>query len=74
MIEVKEYYPRRWWLKVNGVKVGEYIYGEDKKYLNPEKWAKEQVPKRLKVVQRNIDRLQKELGQWLDERDKLKEF
>lgn len=48
-------------LYVNGILLGEYIHGKDKKYLNPEKWAKEQITKRNKVIDRNIERLKREL-------------
>jgi hypothetical protein len=48
-------------LWVNGYMLGEYINGKDKKYLNPQKWAKEMVKKRVKVLERNIARLEKEL-------------
>jgi len=56
---------------VNGIKVGEYICGKDKKYLNPKKWAKQCVRKRLKVIVRNIDRLKNELRKLEKERDVL---
>lgn len=56
-------------LIVNGVELGEYICGKDKKYLNPEKWAKEQIKKRNIVIDRNIDRLEKELAVWKKEKE-----
>ena len=48
-------------LWVNGYKLGEYIYGKDKKYLNTSKWADEMIKKRVKVLWRNIARLEEEL-------------
>lgn len=72
-IEVKKVFPDRkddhyQELYVNGIKVGEYIYGDDKKYLNPKKWAEEQLKKRNKVIDRNIKRLKTELDKWLKEK------
>ena len=58
-------------LWVNGIKLGEYIHGKDKKYLNPEKWAKEQVKKRLSVIDRNIMRLNTLLLEWKREKNIL---
>lgn len=55
-------------LYVNGVKLGEYIYGNDKKYLNPEKWAAEQIKKRNVVLDRNIKRLKEELVAFEEEK------
>lgn len=55
-------------LWVNGIKLGEYIHGKDKKYLNPEKWAKEQIKKRMIVINRNIKRLTDELSEWKTEK------
>ncbi len=55
-------------LYVNGIKLGEYLGGKDKKYLNPEKWAKEQIKKRNKVINRNIKRLKNELRRWEEEK------
>ena len=48
-------------LLVNGYILGTYYGGKEKKYENPEKWAKSMAPKRLKVLHRNIARLEKEL-------------
>ena len=74
-IELKQEVPRQapfyTSLYVNGIKVGEYIYGKDKKYLNPEKWARQCVRKRLKVITRNIDRLEGELKELKKEKDIL---
>ena len=55
-------------LYVNGIKLGEYICGKDKKYLNPERWAKEMLKKRNIVIDRNIRRLKAELSVWENER------
>lgn len=60
-------------LIVNGVELGEYIFGAEKKYLNPEKWAKEQIKKRNVVIDRNILRLESELATWKKERDAINE-
>jgi len=60
-----------WDVSVNGVCVGTWYGGKDKKYLDKEKWAKEMIPKRLVVVGRNIDRLTAELESWHEERRKL---
>lgn len=54
-------------LIVNGYILGTYYGGKEKKYENPEKWARQMIPKRLKVVQRNIQRLTKELKSFQDE-------
>lgn len=54
-------------LIVNGVELGEYICGKDKKYLNPEKWADEMVKKRTIVLNRNIRRLENELLNYKEE-------
>ena len=71
-IEIKQnvpsQYPSYQSLYVNGIELGEYICGENKKYLNPEKWAKEQVKKRNIVLDRNILRLEKELQQLKEEK------
>ena len=56
-------------LIVNGIVLGEYIFGKDKKYLNPKKWAKEAIVKRNKVIDRNIKRLQQELTNWKREKE-----
>ena len=56
------------YLSVNGFVVGTYYGGEDKKYLDPEKWAKEMVKKRLVVVNRNIKRMSDELAEWRREK------
>ena len=56
-------------LYVNGIKLGEYINGKNKKYLNPEKWAKEQIKKRNIVIERNIKRLENELKKWNKEKE-----
>lgn len=58
-------------LFVNGVHIGTWNQAREKKYLNPEKWAKEQIKKRLVVVQRNIERSTIELDKWKMERQKL---
>ena len=60
-----------WDLIVNTVVLGTYYGGKEKKYLNPEKWAEEQLKKRLPVIERNINRLQDELNLLLKERDLL---
>lgn len=56
-------------LLVNGIKIGEYICGKDKKYLNPEKWAKQMIKNRNVVIDRNIARLKKELENWETEKE-----
>lgn len=58
-------------LYVNGIKLGEYLGGKNKLYLYPEKWAKQQIKKRNKVIDRNIKRLEKELDQWNKERNMI---
>ena len=55
-------------LYVNGIQLGEWICGNDKKYLNPEKWAKQQLKKRNVVINRNIKRLKLELDRWEKEK------
>ena len=59
------------YLYVNGVSLGAWYGGKDKKYLNPEKWAKEMIPKRVKVLDRNIKRLYAEADEFEKERAKL---
>lgn len=56
-------------LFVNGYLLGEYICGKEKVYLDKEKWAKKQIAKRVPVLERNINRLKKEL---LDFENELK--
>lgn len=56
-------------LVVNGYTLGTYYGGSVKSYLNPEKWAKQQLKKRNPVINRNIKRLKEELAQW--EKEKL---
>lgn len=56
-------------LYVNGICLGQWIYGDDKKYENPEKWAREQVKKRNVVLDRNIARLEKELAAFKKEKE-----
>ena len=51
-------------LVVNGYCIGTYYGGKEKKYENPEKWAKQMIPKRRRVIQRNIIRLENELRDW----------
>lgn len=51
-------------LWVNGYRLGEYIHGKDKVYLYPERWASNQIKKRLPVIARNINRLKQELEKW----------
>lgn len=58
-------------LSVNGFCIGTYYGGKKKKYLDPEAWAKEMLPKRIAVIERNIDRLVDELEEWNKERDAL---
>jgi hypothetical protein len=66
--DIPKQYPSYQSLYVNGIKLGEYICGENKKYLDPEKWAKEQVRKRNIVLDRNILRLENELHQLKEEK------
>ena len=54
-----------WYLRCNGYVLGVWFGGKEKKYLDPEKWAKEQIKKRNPIIDRNIKRLEQEL-------DKLK--
>jgi hypothetical protein len=56
-----------WDLIVNGIHVGTYYGGKEKKYLDKEKWANDIVPKRIKVLQRNIGRLEDELQDFNNE-------
>ncbi len=70
-IEIKKVFPDTFHyckLLVNGIQIGEYIHGEDKKYLNPEKWARDQLNKRNKVLDKNIMRLEKELMELKEEK------
>ena len=69
--DVPRQYPSYQSLLVNGVKLGEYICGNDKKYLNPEKWAKEQIKKRNVVLDRNILRLEEELNTLKKEKETI---
>ena len=73
VVEVKYPLPRQApsyaTLYVNGIALGRYLGGEDKKYLNPEKWADEQIAKRTKVIDRNIARLEKELQELRKEKE-----
>lgn len=62
-----------WGLIVNGYVLGSYYGGKDKKYLNKEKWAKEQIKKRIPVLERNIKRLKSELLEFEDELLAIKE-
>ena len=55
-------------LSVNGIEIGAWYGGKDKKYLNPEKWAKEMIAKRNVVIERNIARLENDLNRWKAER------
>ena len=61
-------------LVVNGFTLGEYIYGKDKPYLNPEKWARKMVKKRMVVISRNITRLEEELARWRKEKEAINIF
>ena len=55
-------------LYVNGHLLGEYLGGnQNKVYREPFAWAKKQIPKRVKVINRNIQRLEKELSKWKQE-------
>jgi len=66
-VKIHEYEWRRF-LYVNGVLLGTYLWhGENKKYENPVKWAKEQILKRNIVIERNITRIKKELEKWEQE-------
>ena len=70
-IKVTQPYNNMYYLFINEVKIGEWICGKDKKYLNPEKWAKEQLKKRNIVLDRNIERLEEELSEFKKEQKKL---
>ncbi len=61
-------------LIVNGYVIGEYIQGEYKGYLNPIEWADKQSKKRLKVLDRNITRLENEASELAKERAALEEY
>lgn len=61
-VEVNEYYKWRYHLIVNWYIIWDYICGKNKKYLNPDKWAKEMTKKRNIVIDRNIKRLEIELN------------
>lgn len=61
------------YLYVNGFLLGEWVGGLGHPWLDPEKWAKKQIKKRLPVVERNIARLSKELAMWEKERELLKQ-
>lgn len=67
----KEKPPRYATLYVNGVVLGEWYGGKNKKYLKPITWALEQIPKRIKVIDRNIARLEKEIDKWKREKINL---
>lgn len=56
-----------YYLYVNGYKLGEHLGGKYKIYTAPLLWAKKQIPKRVKVINRNIQRLEKELSKWKQE-------
>jgi hypothetical protein len=64
----KENPPRYATLWVNGVKLGEWYGGKHKKYLKPMSWALEMIPKRIKVIDRNIARLEKEINGFKSEK------
>lgn len=72
--DVKEYYPERYHLIVNGIIVGDYIYGEKQWFKYPDEWAKRQVPKRIKVLERNMERLKSELLDCEYEHSQLKQW
>ena len=61
-VEIKNYSWNRYRLYVNWYCLWDYIYWKEKKHLNPEKRAKEQVKKRNVVIDRNIARLKEELS------------
>jgi len=69
--DVPSQYPDYQSLWVNGVHLGQYISGENRVYLNPEKWAKDQIKKRTKVLDRNIARVIKELDALRDEKERI---
>jgi hypothetical protein len=54
-------------LYVNGVELGQWIHGKEKKYENPEKWADQQIRKRNIVICANILRLEEEIAQLKEE-------
>jgi predicted transcriptional regulator len=70
LIRVEFGFGRRY-LYVNDVLIGEQICGEHKKYESKETWAAFQVKKRLKVLNRNINRLQSEIEDLQKEKDTL---
>lgn len=67
-IEVNEFLPGRFYLSVNGIVIGEHIYGKDEKYKHPERWAKTQLKKRNEVIDRNIRRLKREIDELQEEK------
>lgn len=50
-----------WYLLVNGYQLGAWYGGEKRLYENKYSWAEKQIKKRVPVLQRNIQRLEKEL-------------
>ncbi len=60
-----------WDLIVNGHVLGTYYGGKEKKYLDKQKWATEQIKKRLPVLKRNIERLEIELFNLKKEQEDL---
>ncbi len=60
-----------WHLVVNGHTLGTFYGGKILKYEDKYKWADEMIPKRLKVVERNIERLEIELSSWKKEKQDL---
>lgn len=67
-IKVENYYSDRYRLYVNWIVIWEYYWWIDKRYLNPEKRAKEMLRKRNKMLDRNIERLQLELESLKEEK------
>ena len=72
-IKVEKIFEGRYRLLVNGYVLGEYFGGKSEIYKYPEKWAENQVSKRLAVINRNIARLEKELEEWKEEEESLLE-
>lgn len=74
-IEIKQAIPSQapsyTYLYVNDVRLGEYIYGESRLYLYPERWAERQIKKRNVVLNRNIERLEKELAAFKKEKEQI---
>lgn len=61
-IEVQHITQGRYSLYVNNICVGEYIFGKNKLYETPIPWAKQQLKKRIPVIEQNLERLKSEIA------------